>query len=513
MSPTGTRNPGGMEDRIPAKPLSTPRVRAVGQPRLTAGLDKNHRIALPRHLALHGPLPGLPPGALVALARAADQRGRGGAAFPFARKLLAVLASTRPGRPPVILVNVMEGEPGSEKDRMLTTRVPHLVLDGAELAATALGACEIVIGLAESSGAAIGSVEAAIKERHHSRHLPRTRVVSLPRRFVSGESGALVRGVNGEPPLPLGRKRHASDGGVGGRPTLLSNAETFAQLAVLARLGLDAYSAVGTASEPGTILLTVGGAAGTFVVEAPAGTPLATILGAARAVTTGPGVLVGGYHGTWLSPEVARTLEVSRAGLARARGMLGAGVILAIPAATCPLGEMARVVRYLARESSGQCGPCWRGLPKIAQAVTQLASGAGDRPSVDRMRQSAAWVRGRGACGHPDGTSRFVLSALEVFADDIEAHLANGTCGRGTLGALPVPDEDTGPRLLVDWTRCDRHGLCGKVAPELVTLDHDGYPIIADSPIPARLKREAHRAVLRCPSLALRLGPPPHQIA
>src|SRR6516162_10188270 len=153
---------------------------------------------------------------------------------------------------------------------MLLLRSPYLVLSGALLAARALGAREIVVGVAEG-GQAAASVAAAARAEPQLKSL--VRVVEVPDRFVSGEGGALVKAVNGHTPLPPGRKRRASDSGVGGLPTLLSNAETFAQLAVLGLLGPNAYASAGTPDEPGTLLLTVGGsAARPAVVEVPTGT-------------------------------------------------------------------------------------------------------------------------------------------------------------------------------------------------------------------------------------------------
>ncbi|MEU0965286.1 oxidoreductase, partial [Streptomyces sp. NPDC005917] len=333
--------------------LELPEVRRLGSARLTAGLDRHRRLDLAAHHRVHPPLPRLDRDGLLALAEAVDLRGRGGAGFPFARKARAALTTAdRVGAPPVIVVNGAEGEPPSAKDKMLLARAPHLVLDGACLAAAAFGAEEIVIGVAAGSPGEI-SIPAALAERE----LPcPARTLCLPERFVSGESGALIRGVNGLPVLPTPLKTRAAEGGTGGvrrRPTLLSNAETWAQLAIAARLGPDAYAAVGTAAEPGTVLLTVNRPrAGPLVVEAPAGTRLGPLLDACG-LEPGAGVLVGGYHGAWLRPEDAIGAPLSRAGLAGLGGTLGAGAIVTLPHDTCPLGETAQVAAWLAAESAG----------------------------------------------------------------------------------------------------------------------------------------------------------------
>ena len=193
---------------------------------------------------------------LIEMVESVDLRGRGGAAFPFARKLRAVVdnAAARKCKP-MILINGTEGEPGSAKDKMLLIRSPYLVLGGALLAARALSAKMIIIGVTDSSVAA--SVAEAARAEPDLKKI--VRVVEVPDRFVSGEGGALVNAVNGKIALPPGKKRRAAETGVDGLPTLLSNAETFAQLAVLAMLGQEGYASDGTPDEPGTVLLTVGG--------------------------------------------------------------------------------------------------------------------------------------------------------------------------------------------------------------------------------------------------------------
>jgi NADH:ubiquinone oxidoreductase subunit F (NADH-binding)/ferredoxin len=481
-----------------------PTVLAIGPARLTAGLDRAERLDLDSHLAVHGPVGPLSQRGLIELCDAIRLTGRGGAGFPFAKKLAAVATAVdRRMLAPIVVVNATEGEPAAWKDKVLLTRAPHLILDGAALVAWALRAAEIVVCVADD-GVGEMSMLAALAER--ALPVP-TRLARVPHRFISGEGGALVQGINGLPHIPPGIKRRASEGGVGGQPTLLSNAETFAQLGIAARIGPRRYCETG-GDEPGTVLLSVTGSARhPAVVECPTGTALADVLDLC-AVPAGPAVLTGGFHGRWLEMTAACQAEVSRAGLAAAGGALGAGIVLPIGPDTCPLGEVARVVRYLAAESAGQCGPCRLGLPDLARAVDGLTSGAGD-PAV--VRAAAASVKGRGACSHPDGTAGFATSALEVFADDLARHARTGDCGRKVVGVLPVPEsrEETGTRKLsVDWSRCDGHGLCADVAPDLIRLDGNGFPAFLDAPVPVRLEPVAVQAVAMCPALALRMAAP-----
>ncbi|MFI2235554.1 NADH-ubiquinone oxidoreductase-F iron-sulfur binding region domain-containing protein [Streptomyces chrestomyceticus] len=488
------------------------------------GVERLGRVA---HLARHGSPPDLSASELVALAEDTGLRGRGGAGFPFARKVRAVMEGRhRTGGRVAVVVNGSEGEPGCLKDTALLLFAPHLVLDGALLAARALGAEEVAVGVTRADVAV--SVRRAIAERGPL-STP-VRAALLPERFVTGEGTALTDGLNRGPGLPSGRKVRSSERGLHGLPTLLSNTETYAQLALAARLGALDYRATGDPAEPGTVLLTV---AGERVVEAPTGVPLARVL-ALCGLGPGQGVLIGGYHGTWLPPSAAGTALLSRDGLAAYGAVLGAGAVLPLPEGTCPAGETVRVARWMAAESAGQCGPCVLGLPALADALGQAVSGGGQR-ALDAVRGRMRAVERRGACSHPDGTARFIASALAAFPDEFARHAGGAGCGRPVLGALPVPGEAadgvggapaTGggrrsggraatattarphapeQRLLVDWTLCQGHGLCADLVPGMIRLGPDGYPERAAMPLPARMRRRAQLAVRRCPALALRV--------
>ena len=149
-------------------------------------------------------------------------------------------------------------------------------------------------------------------------------------------------------------------------------------------------------------------------------------------------MLIGGYHGSWLPAGRAAHLTLDNAALNPIGGMVGAGVIAALPAGRCGLAETARVVRYLALESAGQCGPCLNGLPRIAEAMAELA---GPRPGGQVRADVERWaglVSGRGACAHPDGSVRFVRSALEVFSAELGQHARRPVHGR-PRPAVPAP--------------------------------------------------------------------------
>jgi NADH:ubiquinone oxidoreductase subunit F (NADH-binding) len=401
------------------------------------GLDPAAQLDLREHLAVHGPLPSLNPQEIVRLASGAGLTGRGGAGFPLWRKLEAVLNARDV---PVVVANGAEGEPASAKDRWLLTHRPHLVLDGLQLAAHAVRAEDAYLHVTDRIPAA--GILAVLAQRHSAGLDPvAVRRTVAPDRFISGEESAVVNSIAGGLAIPRSKPPRVVERGISGRPTLVSNVETLAHLALVARRGTAWFRGNGTSDAPGTMLLTVGGAVGRpGIVEAEQGAPLFDVLDLAGGLSQPiQAVLLGGYHGTWLTAAEAASARMSRSGLAAFGATPGAGVVVALAEGSCGLAEISRVMSYLADESAGQCGPCLNGLPRIAAQVRTLAFHGGDRAVVEELGRLSGLVAGRGACHHPDGSVRFLGSGFRVFAAEVELHL-KGTCSRTSDAAvLPTP--------------------------------------------------------------------------
>jgi NADH:ubiquinone oxidoreductase subunit F (NADH-binding) len=424
------------------------RVRPVappdGVPRLLAGwYATSRRAGLREHVERHGPLPvdhyrgRRGRGLLLDLVDGSGLYGRGGAGFPTARKLRAVAAGR--GRA-VVVANGAEGEPASGKDALLLTAAPHLVIDGAVLAALAVGAAEVHLVVGRRATRALESVELALAERGRAHVDPvPVHLHALPDRYVAGQETALVQWLGGGPAKPTTTPPRPYERGLRGRPTLVQNVETLAHLSLIARHGDAWFRTVGTQAAPGTTLLTVTGAvAHPGVVEVALGTSLGAAI-APCAPSAPQAVLVGGHFGAWVPWQTAAALPLTPAGLQAAGSALGAGVVVVLPEAACGIVETTRIARYLARESAGQCGPCRFGLAAIADDMTAL-SRAADTTVRARLERRLAVVAGRGACQHPDGAIRLVASALRVFAADVERHERSGPCAaaRGRP-VVPVP--------------------------------------------------------------------------
>jgi NADH:ubiquinone oxidoreductase subunit F (NADH-binding) len=388
------------------------------------------------HTARYGPPPsGLSRPhreALIAEVGRAGLTGRGGAGFPTAHKLAAVAA----GHGPVVVANGTEGEPASIKDRVLMARSPHLVLDGAVLAAELTGAGRAVI-VAHRDVREIMDEAAAERARAGLDRI-RLEVRTAADGFVAGQASAVVRWVQRGVAAPTATPPRLAQRGLRGAPTLVQNVETLAHLALIARYGAAWFRSAGTPAEPGTMLVTVLGAVHEpGVLEIGTGIAVRQLLELAGGASAPPqALLLGGYFGTWVDAAGASGRPFSVAGLADLGAGPGAGLVAALPAGACGLAETARVVRYLAGESAGQCGPCRFGLPAIAGQVEQLADRGGLDPWL--LRRWLGQADGRGGCAHPDGAVRLVRSALRTFGAELERHAA-GRCSGGRAGLLPVP--------------------------------------------------------------------------
>ncbi len=383
------------------------------------------------HAARLGPLPPAHAPLITELERA-DLRGRGGAGFPVAAKWRAVadrtIAARVAGRG-VVLVNGAEGEPLSHKDRVLMASRPHLIIDGAVLAARTVGASRIVLYVGTDHTASRAALAQALRERGRSDRVDIS-IVAAPARYVAGEESAAVHCVNDGVALPTAAPQRPHERGVGGRPTLVQNVETLAHAALIARFGGQWFADLGQDSSTGTILLTLSGhvrSAG--VIEVAGGTSLSTVLGEhGIAAPADAAVLLGGYFGGWIRGDETAGLALDSAQLRSAGHSLGGGVVHVGAQSDCGVVQTARLLGYLTAQSARQCGPCVFGLRAIADALDRVAAGQGTTDDLMRVRLWSGELSGRGACRHPDGAANLVRSALHVFAEEFTLHAHNHRC-------------------------------------------------------------------------------------
>jgi NADH:ubiquinone oxidoreductase subunit F (NADH-binding) len=389
------------------------------------------------HTSLIGPAPlrgSVRPGRvgpLGAIVAAAGLRGRGGGWFPFARKMEAVAGATG-ARAPVVVVNGMESEPLSSKDGHLLATAPHVIMDGAVLAAEAIGADRIIIAVPAAAGdrPRLGPWLDDLAADRAARGVDPIdiAVAEGPKRYLSGQETALVNWVNGGPPLPTTTRPFKK--GVVGRATLVSNAETFAHLGLIGRYGPQWFRAVGTPDAPGTALLTISGAVvHPGVLEVPLGVPVREVLRAADAIPDPAAVLFGGYGGTWVAGADAAAMALDPESMKAAGAALGPGIVHVLPADVHGLIRTAEIARWMEAQGAGQCGPCKFGLRALSADLDRALRG--DAAAADRLRRRLTLLPGRGGCAHPDGTARLVTSALAVFGAALPGWQDSRTQGPG----------------------------------------------------------------------------------
>lgn len=366
---------------------------------------RDEYLATGGYLAVHDPA------AIAVIATESDVCGRGGAGFPIGRKLTAVAESADPHR--AVVANGEEGEPGSVKDRLLLRTRPHLVLDGLRLAAIATAADDLHVYVSDPGAAA--AIEAALAEQPP---MPGpVRVTTVAPAYVAGEESAVVRFLDGGPALPTAKPPRVFEHGVGGHPTVVSNVETLAQLALAHTAGVVGYGA-------GTVLLTISGdAVDPYLVEAPRGTTLRHIIGAADVA----GVLCGGLFGGLQHPD-ALDLPLDHASMRAAGTSLGCGAFHLMSGQACPVELVTDAVSYLARESARQCGSCFKGTEAMAATLQRLSAGSAEASDLDPLARWSTQLRGRGNCALLDAACALVASLLGSWREQVDAHLDGAVC-------------------------------------------------------------------------------------
>lgn len=422
----------------PGSPSQLP---PAGVERLLSGMgDLGRPVSLDDHLQRWGALPFWKGASFLDELDRSGLRGHGGAWFPVGTKWRSVRRSGI--RSPVVVANGAESEPASGKDRLLVHHLPHLVLDGAAVAAACVGASQILVHVPDG---AVPVMSRAIEERRR-RSLdpcPIDIVVSADR-FLAGQESAVVNAINDRAPAAPSfvTLRPVRERGVGGCPTLVQNVESLAHASLIARFGADWFRRIGTPDSPGTALLTVTGRwSEPRIVEAPLGVGLGECLGLGMDSSTRiQGVLLGGYGGGWITSQEALALPLTEESARSLGSSIGAGVVVLLPSDVCPLLEVSRVVRYLEGQGAGQCGPCVNGLDALATTMEQLAiQPRSIRHGATSIPTLCSLVEGRGACRHPDGVARFVRTASRVFDDHISLHLQRGPCHSTAQPFLPLP--------------------------------------------------------------------------
>jgi NADH:ubiquinone oxidoreductase subunit F (NADH-binding) len=386
-----------------------------------------------------------PPDDLIAEVERSGLRGRGGAGFPTARKFAMTRASAGARR--YVVVNGAEDEPGSGKDQFLLTRRPELVVEGAMLAAHAVGADAIVFYLSDRHPAAVAATRRAIAvagphglaaaalddQRAGAAGALSASVVLSPPTYVAGEDSAALEVLEGREALPREKPPYPVEAGLFAAPTLVANVETLAVLPRIVVLGGAWYRSLGTADSPGTMLFTLGDEmAVPGIHEVELGTPLRELVefhgGGLRNGRPVRAVLPGGPSSGFLAADQLDVALEHRA-LRDAGSALGCGVVRVLDDRTCVVEILEELMGFFATESCGQCPACRMETGLLARLVGQVRAGAGTPVLLDKLPEVLDFAATKGGlCSLIAMPDPPVRSALARFRGDFEHHLEHGCC-------------------------------------------------------------------------------------
>jgi NADH-quinone oxidoreductase subunit F len=365
---------------------------------------------------------------ILAEVLASGLRGRGGAGFPVAKKWgIAAEASSTPR---YIVCNAGEDEPGSFKDRMLLEYRPHLVLEGITLAAEAIQADEGFLYLNETYEECFATMHAAIEEARPSIKMT---IKKAPTVYVAGEDSAALEVLEGRPPKPRQKPPYPAAAGLFGKPTVVNNTETLANVPLIVRNGAVWFRNYGTPESPGTMLFCLGDEmSNPGLYELPLGTPLRHLYenlgGGLKNGRKLKAILPGGPSCAFLTP-VQIDIHLDPESLKQAGSTLGCGVMRFYDEEACMVNETLQIAQFFARESCGQCPACRMETSMLSTMLERIQQGKGDAALFDQFQKILDFNRGKGYCALVNMPGPPIMSALRLFREEFEFHLRHGRCG------------------------------------------------------------------------------------
>jgi NADH:ubiquinone oxidoreductase subunit F (NADH-binding) len=410
----------------------------------------------------------LSPAELIDLVAAAGLRGRGGAGFPTGEKWRTVASFASPTTPSTVVVNGAEGEPGSFKDRAIMRRNPYAVIEGALIAARAVGADRVAIAVKDTFDQEHRRLSAALAECEAAGWCERVNVgvVAGPGEYLFGEETALLEVLDGRPPFPrlappyrqgvdeMGPEPREPGGAVlatlgrtpGPPPTLVNNVETLANVPAIIAEGPERFRALGTDESPGTVVCTISGSTRLHgVAEVPMGTTLADAIALIGGDGTRRGerlvaALSGVANPVLTAEQFATPLTYEHM---RAAGSgLGACGFVVFDDTTDFAAVAAGVARFLAVESCGQCTPCKQDGGAIADRLTRICRGEGSAHELDELRDLLDSVADGARCFLATQHQVVVASLLREFPDAFTRHVDGSAAPSAPVLIAPIVDLD-----------------------------------------------------------------------
>jgi NADH-quinone oxidoreductase subunit F len=426
-------------------------------------------LAIGGYQALAKVLTGQSPQEVIEQVKRSGLRGRGGGGFPTGRKW--DICRAQPGEKKYLVCNADEGDPGAYMDRSLLEGNPHSVLEGMLIGAYAIGSNEGYVYVRAEYPLACRHVLIAIEQAEASGLLGerilgsdfdfRLHVSRGAGAFVCGEETALLASIEGRLGTPSPRPPYPAQRGLWGKPTVINNVETWANVPLILNRGAEWFAAIGTENSKGTkIFSLVGKINNTGLVEVPMGIRLRQVVfDIGGGIPKGRGfkaVQTGGPSGGMI-PESLLDLPVDFDALVAAGAIMGSGGMIVMDDRTCMVDMARYFMNFLREESCGKCTPCREGIKVMLGILDRICQGQGTVEDIERLEHLAAGIKAASLCGLGTTAPNPVLSALKYFRQEYLAHVVQKRCPAGVCTALI--------RLEVEAAKCKACGRCVKVCP------------------------------------------------
>jgi NADP-reducing hydrogenase subunit HndC len=396
-------------------------------------------------------------------------RGRGGAGFPAGRKWRSALqAIEKKGRPVYVVVNGDEGDPGAFMDRTIMEGDPHAVLEGLILGAYALGAHEGFLYVRAEYPLAIKHLNIAMEQAREYGLLGENilnsgfsfdaRITRGAGAFVCGESTALFTSIEGKPGNPKPKYVRSVEEGLWGRPTVLNNVETWANIPLIINKGGDWYNKIGVPHSTGTKAFSlVGKVNNVGLVEVPMGLPLADIVEKIGGGVPGgrpfKAVQTGGPSGGCI-PYSLKDTAVDFDSLTKAGSMMGSGAMIVMDDNDCVVDLSRYFLRFLEEESCGKCMPCRFGLTRMREILDGFSEGRGTQADIDDLISLSQAVQDGALCALGSSAPNPVLTTIRYFKEEYLTHVESQKCPAGVCKPLITFEID--PEICTGCTSCAR---------------------------------------------------------
>ena len=461
---------------------------------LIAAEDIEEAIAAGDYAALEKVLTSMTPDDVINEMLASGLRGRGGAGFPTGRKWSFAKAS--PGDIKYVCCNADEGDPGAFMDRSVLEGDPHCVLEAMTIAGYAIGAHQGYIYVRAEYPVAVQRLRIAIDQAHEYGLLGKN-ILGLgfdfdieirlgAGAFVCGEETALMTSIEGHRGEPRPRPPFPAVKGLFGKPTILNNVETWANVNPIIMKGAKWFSSIGTETSPGTKVFALGGKiTNVGLVEVPMGTTLREIVeeigGGIPNGKKFKAAQTGGPSGGCIPAECIDT-PIDYDSLLAIGSMMGSGGMIILDEDTCMVDIAKFYLEFTADESCGKCTPCRIGTKRLLQLLTKITEGKGEPEDIVKIEELAAHMKQSSLCALGQSAPNPVLSTLRYFRKEYEEHIIEKKCSAGVCKALMtyyiIPDKCKGCTLcarncpvkaitgsvkqphVIDTSKCVKCGLC-----------------------------------------------------